>query len=191
MAWCSYQLSQKNLSNESHATEGIYSDHKHIWNSTMSGTLTTRDSPPPKAWPLSLSSAGVPGSEAATSLSAPPVALPQQQTREHRKVSLIKTVRIVRKHHKAITFQGSEDKQRFNNTNNRISRVLNASSRDAVMHTCTAFSFPLNVQQAHSTIWQLACPSLTLLHKTTYNAALSTTPICEPVSTYCSSVYRS
>jgi hypothetical protein len=42
----------------------------------------------------------VPGSEAATSLSAPPVALPQQQTQEQRKVLLIKTVRIVCKHQK-------------------------------------------------------------------------------------------
>jgi hypothetical protein len=159
----------------------------------MSGTLTIGDSPPPKAWPLSLSSAGVPGSEAATSLSAPPVALPQQQTREQRKVLLIKTVRNVCKYQKVITiFQGSEDKQRFI-TKNPLPRVLNVPSRrDAVMHTYTAFSFPLNVQQAHSTIPQPTCPSLTLLHKTTHNAALRATPTwCEPVSTYCSSIYRS
>lgn len=158
----------------------------------MSGTMTIRDSPPPKAWPLSLSSAGVPGSEAATSLSAPPVALPQQQAQEQRKVSLIKTIRNVCKQQKVITtFQGSEDKQRFI-TKNWLPRVLNASSRDAVMHTYIAFSFPLNVQQAHSIIWQPACLSLTMLHKTTYNATLSATPIwCKPVFTYCSSVHRS
>jgi hypothetical protein len=85
----------------------------------------------------------VPGSEAATSLSAPPVALPKQE----RNVPLIKTIRNVRKHQKVITtLQVSEDKQRFI-TNNQLPRVLNASSRrDAVMHSYTAFSFPLNVQ---------------------------------------------
>jgi hypothetical protein len=76
----------------------------------------------------------------------------QQQTQEQRKVSLIKRVSIVRKHREVITtFQGSEDKQRFI-TKNRLPRVLNASSRDDVMHIYTAFSFPLNVQRAHSTI---------------------------------------
>jgi hypothetical protein len=45
------------------------------------------------------------------SLSAPPVALPHQQTQEQRKASLIKTVRNVCKHQKVITtFRGSEDK---------------------------------------------------------------------------------
>lgn len=136
----------------------------------MSGTLTIRDSPPPKAWPLSLSSAGVPGSEAATSLSAPPVALPQQQTREERKVLLIKTVRIVHNHQKVITtFQGSKDKQRII-TKNRLPRVLNASSRDAVMHTYTAFSFPLNVQQAH--LHALHSHSYTRQHTLQHSALL-------------------
>jgi len=158
----------------------------------MSGALTIRDSPPPKAWPLSLSSAGVPGSEAATSLSAPPVALPQQQAQEQRKVSLIKTIRNVCKYQKMITtFQCSEDKQRFI-TKNWLPSVLSASSRDAVMHIYIAFNLPLNVRHTYSIIWQLACLSLTLLHKTTYNAALSATPIwCEPVSTCCSTVYCS
>lgn len=57
-------------------------EHWPIWNL-----------PPPKAWPLSLSSAGVPGSEAATSLSAPPVALSHQQTQKQRNLWLIRRVR--------------------------------------------------------------------------------------------------